>query len=180
MIDGDASELCSKIKRPGGFMTVKRSIQSQYLAALAMLKDAIEKCPDSLWADNNYVNPFWRVVYHTLIYTNFYLSPAEADFTPWEKHKDGMQLLGPSAPDSEPYTKADLLTYLESCLKKMETQVNTMDLEAESGFDWLPFDKLELQFYNIRHIQQHTGELCERLGSRGEIEVGWVGMKVYE
>jgi len=27
-----------------------------------------------------------------------------------------------------------------------------------SGFDWLPFDKLELQFYNIRHIMQHTGE----------------------
>jgi hypothetical protein len=48
-------------------MTVKRSIRSQYGAALAMLKDAIEKCPDSLWADSNYVNPFWRVAYHTLI-----------------------------------------------------------------------------------------------------------------
>jgi hypothetical protein len=52
-----------------------------------------------------------------------------------------------------------------------------MDLEAESGFYWLPFDKLELQFYNIRHVQQHTGELCERLGAQGEIEVDWVGMK---
>lgn len=50
-------------------------------------------------------------------------------------------------------------------------------LHAESGFYWLPFDKLELQFYNIRHIQQHTGEHCERLGAYGEIEVGWVGMK---
>jgi hypothetical protein len=52
-----------------------------------------------------------------------------------------------------------------------------MDLEAQSGFYWLPFGKLELQFYNIRHIQQHTGELCERVGAIGDIEVEWVGTK---
>jgi hypothetical protein len=34
-----------------------------------------------------------------------------------------------------------------------------------------------LQFYNIRHVQQHTGELCERLGAKGEVEVDWVGMQ---
>ena len=45
----------------------------------------------------------------------------------------------------------------------------------ESGFSWLPFGKLELQFYSIRHVQHHTGELCERLGTTGDIEVGWVG-----
>jgi hypothetical protein len=53
-------------------------------------------------------------------------------------------------------------------------------LEAESGFYWLPFDKLELQFYNIRYLQQHTGELCERLGAHGELQVQWVGMKPAE
>jgi hypothetical protein len=59
----------------------------------------------------------------------------------------------------------------------MEEQVQKMDLEANSGFDWLPFNKLELQLDHIRHIQQHTGELCERLGAHGDVEVGWVGMK---
>jgi hypothetical protein len=34
-----------------------------------------------------------------------------------------------------------------------------------------------LQLNNIRHIQQHAGELCERLGAHGEIEVGWVGIE---
>ena len=58
----------------------------------------------------------------------------------------------------------------------MPGHVDALDLQAESGFDWLPFNKLELQFYNIRHIQQHTGELCERLGTVGDIEVDWVGM----
>ena len=50
-------------------------------------------------------------------------------------------------------------------------------LDAPSGFEWLPFNKPELQFYNIRHIQHHTGELCERLGVMGEIEVPWIGTK---
>jgi hypothetical protein len=62
-------------------------------------------------------------------------------------------------------------------LEQAEKQVDRLDLEAESGFFWLPFDKLELQFYNIRHVQQHTGELSERLGSQGDTEVRWVGMK---
>ena len=157
-------------------MLTKQAIQSQYKASLAMLCQAIETCPDALWADESYVNPFWRVVYHTLIYTHFYLGPKEADFVPWEKHQEGMQLLGPSAPAAEPYGKADLLNYLAHVLAQVDAQVDAMDLDAESGFDWLPFEKLELQFYNIRHIQQHTGELCERLGAHGEVEVGWVGM----
>jgi len=158
-------------------MAFKDTIQSQYHAALMMLKAAVEKCPVDLWADDDYVNPFWRVAYHTIIYTHFYLSPTQDDFIPWEKHKEDMQLLGPKAPDSEPYSKDDVLKYLEFCLEQVEAQVSAMDLDAESGFYWLPFDKLELQFYNIRHIQHHTGELCERLGAHGEIEVGWVGMK---
>jgi len=158
-------------------MRIKQAIQSQYHAALAMLRQAIEKCPKTMWADSEYVNPFWRVAYHTLIYTHFYLSRTEADFVPWEKHREGMQLLGPQASDVEPYSKADLLDYLAFCLEHVEEQVSAVDLHAESGFHWLPFDKLELQFYNIRHIQQHTGELCERLGAHGEIEIDWVGMK---
>lgn len=158
-------------------MGTKKVIQSQYLAAMAMLRQAIEQCPDSLWKDDSYVNPFWRIAYHTLIYAHFYLSQTEADFVPWEKHEDGMQLLGPSAPDTRAYSRAEILDYLALLLDQVEAQVAVMDLDAESGFNWLPFNKLELQFYNIRHLQQHTGELSERLGANGEIEVDWVGMQ---
>lgn len=156
-------------------MNPKEVIKSQYKASLAMLRDAITQCPDPLWEDASYSNPFWRVAYHALIYTHFYLSPKEADFVPWEKHRDGMQLMGPTAPDAKATSKKEVLTYLALCLEQVEEQVDALDLDAESGFHWLPFNKLELQFYNIRHIMQHTGELCERLGAHGEIEVGWVG-----
>jgi hypothetical protein len=30
-----------------------------------------------------------------------------------------------------------------------------------------------LQFVNIRHIQQHTGELYERLGTRRNMKLDW-------
>ncbi len=36
--------------------------------------------------------------------------------------------------------------------------------------------KAELQIYTIRHLQQHIGELMERLGSRAEVDVDWAGM----
>ena len=70
-----------------------------------------------------------------------------------------------------------MLEYFDICLDQVDEKVDALDLEGESGFYWLPFNKLELQFYNIRHIMQHAGELCERLGAHGEVEVGWVGMR---
>ena len=158
-------------------METKQILKSQYRASLAMLKQAIEKCPEQMWTDVTYKNPFWRVAYHALIYTHFYLHPTEADFTPWAKHIDGYQGFEPLAEGQKPYTKDEILKYLNLCLGQLDGLVEALDLYADSGFDWLPFNKLELQFYNIRHIMQHTGELCERLGSHGEIEVAWVGKK---
>ena len=157
-------------------MNPKPVIQSQYQAALAMLRQAIEQCPEALWTDAAYQNPFWRVAYHVLIYTHFYLGPSEEGFVPWEKHQQDLQLLGQDIPGVRVYSRAEVLDYLALVLEQVEVQLAEMDLDAESGFNWLPFNKLELQFYNIRHVQQHTGELCERLGAHGEVEVAWVGM----
>ena len=161
-------------------MRIKETIKSQYFAALEMLRQVILECPDSLWTNTAYSNPFWNTAFHVLFYTHLYLQPREEDFVPWEKHKHEYVSLGVSEErkgGGEPYAKEDLLAYLELVLEQVEEQVDRLDLDAESGFNWLPFDKLELQFYNIRHVQQHSGELSERLGSQGDYEVRWVGMK---
>ncbi len=158
-------------------MQIKAAIQSQYGAALAMLRQVIEKCPDALWGDTSYNNTFWYIAYHTLIYTHFYLHTAEADFVPWENCRLELRTFDIPSDDLTPITKTEVLDFFDLCLRFMKEQVQKMDFEADSGFDWLPFNKLELQLYNIRHIQQHTGELCERLGAHGDVEVGWVGMK---
>ena len=74
----------------------------------------------------------------------------------------------------EPYTRAEVLEYLEFCRKEGQAKLAALDFAGSSGFDWLPFSKLELQMYLIRHLQHHTGELGARLSSRG-IDIGWVG-----
>jgi hypothetical protein len=150
-------------------VNTKQAIQSQYLAALEMLKQVIVKCPDALWDAPGKQDKFWRKSYHALFYAHLYLQNVEQDFLPWEKHHD---------PDAEmPFTKEEVLEYLSFAEHHVVDRIPATNLEADSGFYWLPFDKLELQFYNIRHIQQHTGELYERLGSHENIELGWVSTR---
>ena len=42
---------------------MKEILQSQYRASTKMLGDAIEACPDSLWNDRAYKNPFWHIAF---------------------------------------------------------------------------------------------------------------------
>ena len=165
-------------------MDLKQVTKSQYLAALAMLQQAIEKCPDAVWVDEQEQNQFWHTAYHALFYTHLYLQPTEADFVPWYKHNEKARSLvieadsdAGTAVDEKPYTKDEVLEYLAFCQHQVEAVVDTLNFADESGFYWLPFTKLELQFYNIRHLMQHTGELYERLWARSKIELSWVGQK---
>jgi hypothetical protein len=161
----------------------KPVIRSQYRAALGMLRQAIVACPDDLWTApaTTPLNPFWRVAYHAVFYSHLYLQVREDAFRPWVGHRAESHFLGPvpwpphNAPQPcEPYTKDEVISYLDQLVGEVEALVDALDLAAESGFDWLPFTKLELQLYNIRHVQQHAGELSERVAERG-IELEWVG-----
>lgn len=157
-------------------MFLNEIIQSQYHAALVMLRQTVEKCPDPLWLDASYTNPAWHVAYHVLYYTHLYLQPTADGFIPWEMHRDDLGGLENSDP-SLAYRKGEILKYLDFCLGQVDEQVRSVNLEAESGFDWLPFSKLELQIYNIRHIQHHTAELSERIGAHDGVDFPWVKMK---
>jgi hypothetical protein len=164
-------------------MKLKEILKSQYHAALEMLDQAVTVCPEPLWLDDSYSNPFWHVAYHALFYTHLYLHSSGQDFKPWEEHHEESEFMGPlpwpphrQPKPCEPYGPAQVLAFLAVCHQLVDQQVSILDPEADSGFDWLPFNKTELQIYNLRHLQQHTGELCERLGNAG-VNVGWVGSK---
>jgi hypothetical protein len=165
-------------------MDNREIIISQYQAALAMLKETVEKCPDWIWNSSEDKTKFWQIAYHALFYTHLYLQDSEQDFTPWSKHRKDYQYFGrlPYPPHTpleigEPFDRESVLEYLAICQRQVDERVPLINLEAASGFDWLPFNKLELQLYTIRHLQQHTGELMERLGSRANVEIHWVGMR---
>ena len=59
-------------------------IQSQYRAALEMLRQAIDACPDALWAapTTHPQSPFWRVAYHAVFYAHLYLQPRDIRWLP--------------------------------------------------------------------------------------------------
>lgn len=162
-------------------LNILRTVTRQYHASLAMLGEAIDVCSESLWTAEDYKNRFWHIAYHALFYTHFYLQTSEADFQPWAKHRKDYQYLGPRpwAPDTaarigSPYTKDDAKEYLEFCRGEVAAKVPALDLAADSGFSWLKFNKLEVQFYNIRHIQHHTGQLADRLRAGMNIGLPWV------
>ena len=72
-------------------MDIRAALKSQYHAALMTLRSAVVKCPKELWNGGEYPAKFWRVAYHTLFYTHFYLSTDEKAFRPWKKHQIGCQ-----------------------------------------------------------------------------------------
>ncbi|MDX9971960.1 MAG: DinB family protein [FCB group bacterium] len=165
-------------------MDIHTIIASQYRATLDMLTETVNNCPEALWVDPAHENQFWHIAYHTLFFAHLYLHNGERDFVAWEKHRREYQFLGPvpwpphHAPRiEEPYTQTEIAEYLAVCREEVERKVPSLDLEAPSGFPWLHFNKLELQFYNIRHIQHHVGQLTDRLRNHERIGVQWIAAR---
>lgn len=162
-------------------MDIRDVVRSQYSAALEMLRQAVVACPESLWDAPEDQVRCWQLAYHALFFTHLYLQTALGDFHAWAKHRDSHELLDtpPAGPEQQrtPYSQAEILEYLAVCQRQVDEQTARLQPEADSGFHWLPFSKLELQIYTIRHLQHHTAELMERLGSRTHVEIDWVGSK---
>ena len=150
-------------------MDIKKVIQSQYLASLAMLKQAIVKCPTAAWDNPQDKDRFWFVAYHTLYYAHRYLKTQDKGFVRWERRQHSQQGI--------PFPKEEILERLAIVEQDVACQIPLMDLDGEVGYAGFLANKLELQLYNIRHIQQHTGELYERLGSRENVKLSWVGQR---
>ena len=107
------------------------ALKTQYHAALAMLRQAIEKCPDERWAEADDENQFWHIAYHTLYYTHLYLQPRAEDFSPWVHHQTFIQDLDEYRAPPEiqalcewshrppqtgkPYTREQVLEYWGHC-----------------------------------------------------------------
>lgn len=169
---------------PSG-VTLRSILKSQYHAALAMLREAIERCPADVWSSPTHRNAFWQVAYHTLYYTHLYLQPEEAAFRPWTHHQSGVQhedgIPGPPDPKSalpllpNPYTPTQVLEYWTWCDQMVDAAVDALDLEsAESGFWWYKVSKLEHQLINIRHVQHHAAQLADRLRAAEDVGIKWV------
>lgn len=170
----------------GAVEVLRVSLKGQYHASLAMLRQAIEGCPDELWYRHDQVNACWQTAYHTLFFAHLYLQTSPAAFRPWRHHQGNVQhedgISGPADPSSTlplipaPYSRDRVLEYCDFCDAMVDSAIDGFDLlSPESGFHWYPTSKLEHQIVNIRHIQLGAAHLAARLRTVLDIGVTWVG-----
>ena len=167
---------------------LRAAFKSQYHSGLAMLRDAVERCPDELWDDDAYTNRFWQVAYHALYFLHLYLQPRLEDFEPWSGHQVDVQhddgIAGPADPESElplipdPYARVEVLAYCDFCEDRIDAWVDAIDFGSrESGFHWYPVAKIEHQLVNVKHLQHHTAQLADRLRNEHDVGVRWIGSR---
>jgi hypothetical protein len=165
-------------------MILRQALKEQYHAALAMLTDCVEKCPDDQWTAGNPQRPFWRIALHAVYFTHLYLGQNEAAYQPWpgkpevrpEPDQEPWGVEPYDLPeDFEPYTKEQLLDYIAFVDSLIDPTVDTLDLETQdTGISWYKsMGKLSHELLSLRHLQGHVGQLSELLMARG-IDTDWI------
>ena len=155
----------------------KTFLWNQYGAALDMLEDAIQLCPDHLWTmalwqddeDARY-GQFWFVAYHTIFWSNLFLTGKREDFLPPPPFVRGRL-------PEDPYPKEQVLSYLSQCRRKCRATLDGLTDEraqATCVFSWMEPSFLELQMYAMRHVQEHAAQLSLALGQQGVAGFDWV------
>lgn len=141
-----------------------------------MLRQAVEVCPSHLWEVDQHSRVFWKIAYHTLFYTHLYLMPTEADFVRWERHrKEWIGIVDSPDQRVDACPKEVVLAYCAYVDSIVDEAVDKADLDSPAcGFYWYDLPKLDHQIMNIRHVQQHSGQLSELLMAVG-VDTDWVG-----
>lgn len=154
-------------------------IWQQFGAAIDMLENALRTCPAEHWCDSIWDDPtdapeytqYWFIVYHTLRWTDQYLSGSPDGFAPPAPFLVGVL-------PEQPYTRAALQAYLEHCREKCRATFETLtDEQAHQGcqFPWgESVSFAELQLYSLRHVQEHAAQLSLHLGRTVGSAPDWV------
>jgi hypothetical protein len=146
-------------------MKLEGAVRSRNVAALKRRGEAVVRCPDGMWDAPEDQERVWFKAQHALYWTQRYLRSTDKRFVPGRLHQKPESSLSLST--------SGVLEYLHS----VEQQVFE-NLGARAGRTNLSranavANKLEVHLVNTRHLQQHTGELYERLGAGGHITLHW-------
>ena len=157
-------------------------VWAQLGAAIDMLDQALVACPDSLWRERLWRDPsdhplppefaeFWYLAYHALFWLDLYCSGSVEGFAPPSPFT--LEELIPGAVPERPYSRDELRTYLAYARQKCHTTIETLtDDQARhnADFPWVrgqTVSYIELQLYNMRHVQEHAAQLSLVLGQHG-------------
>lgn len=156
----------------------------QFGATIETLDHVLLACPEELWQERLWPSPpeppfppqfaeFWYVSYHTLVWLDLYLTGLpEEEFAPPLHFAQGELDTVESTP-AQPYSKELLREYLATLRQKAhDTLAPLTDEQARRSveYPWSEGQSIgygELQLYNLRHAQEHVGQLSLFLGQRG-------------
>src|SRR5579862_7478100 len=162
-------------------MDLKNALKEQYHAALAMLANCIERCPDVLWTTGTHPRTFCRIALHGAFYTHFYLGQNVASLQPWpDTPEEYKALWGNDEPfdfpaEITPLSREQTLAYIAYIDGLIDPTIDSLDLDSsETGFPWYKnMTKLSHELLNLRHTQGHIGQLSEILMAHG-IDTDWI------
>lgn len=145
------------------FEWVKETVWDQFGAAIDMLENAMEACPEHLWVEPTR-HPhlqFAYMAFHTLWWLDYYLDEDPDTFRPPAPYTMGE--LDPAGvyPD-RPYTKDQLRAYLEHGREKCRRTIAALTEEKAKGphnHGKRQHNVLNLHLYNARHVQHHAAQL---------------------
>ena len=153
--------------------TIKTSFWKQYGAAIDMFENAVAKCPPEIWDDER---KFWYIAYHTLFFLDYYLDKDPDNFTtPQPFNMNEMEI--DEVMPKHPFTKKELLGYVEHCRKKAHGLISGFnDAGASSRWknQYREYSMFEMQLYNMRHVQEHAAELSMLIVQNGGSTSGWI------
>ncbi len=155
----------------------QETVWRQFGAALDMLENAIRACPEHVWGDRAGFHEFWYMVYHTLFWTDYYLSESGDGFRPPEPYT--LSEFDPEGafPDRV-YSKDEMLEYLDYCRAKCRSTVSALTEESSRQLNAHGRKELtvaELHLYSMRHVQHHSAQLNLLLRQRIDSAPRWVG-----
>jgi hypothetical protein len=151
-------------------MVLTDALKNQYGKCFNMLFHAINDYKEELWFDHfNYKSPVWQIVYHAIFYTNIYCGAEEKDIEHWAKEKNDyhrfdklQEIKRIDADQIKPYTKNEMIEYLEFVKSKVPDYLSRMKPEEKCWPYWYNEKQLEFHINNIRHIEHHIAEIIER------------------
>jgi hypothetical protein len=157
--------------------TFKDTLWKQLGASLDMLENAMIACPDDLWTRPSERMGFWYMVYHSLFFLHYDLSPAGREFEPAAFDIYKYEYPSKPAPFEHPYSKKDLASYFQHCRRMCAGTISTFetdDLRQIRGCQRLDADTLEVLLYQMRHIQHHAAQLNLLLRQTTDSAPGWI------
>ncbi|MCC6963110.1 MAG: DinB family protein [candidate division Zixibacteria bacterium] len=157
---------------------MKRVLWRQSGAAVAMLENAVHRCPEDVWrGKGGDFFDFWYLASHTAFWLDYYLAESTESLAPPPPF-DLEELDPTGALPPRVYTQAELLELLRYGRERCHAFIQFLTpetLDQDCGARRPGLTNLELLLYTMRHVQHHAAQLNLMLRQRIDSAPSWVG-----